>query len=671
MPRGSPRYVRPLISLAVVAILTLSAAVPSAYLALPRLRPWWNLRHLASNDAALRDRSLRYLAAHADNDPRVFQRGINALAAADDPTFSMIVSALDHALTWRRPEVPVEPWLRWVDMLARSDSTDTRVLAANLLADLHPLAGDERVSSIIETLTHDPSPDVRYNALVAATELLGVLGSPDRSAPPNARYHRIIARLLDDPASAIARQAWIVLGLVQPLTPPHADWGRYADRPTVAHAMLVARQALEPEDPAHAIAALTAEDAPPAVHAAAAHALALSDAPAARAALEQWLAERSASNPAPADRLTRWRAILALAAIHSRSPTHPPALPQVRAFLRSRSTRELTDPSIQPLILAAIHADPLALMDRQTAAATDLPLAVTDPLAELAFLEGLARLHAQRSASEPSAQPPPSTPIHPRPDSHPHLQLAALALSPAIEPARLLPLLTSDLPTVREQALLLAAHRLSPQQAAALCRQLLLDFNDRAKCAGALLAGLTDARPTIQRASSDQHSVAADLLLDRHAALRGAYYRPVRLCIELALWMQHRPIDPDPSALAVGLLGRSDLPTTTVLLVLLHQRRPEAPDYLLTPRGDEIALPSPLPTADPTSPPDPVGLRELLADYRWWNVLAATLPGYTTPTTDPPPDFWLWADPELQQLQIDTLRTWWLMHRHPTATTPP
>ena len=83
-----------------------------------------------------------------------------------------------------------------------------------------------------------------------------------------------------------------------------------------------------------------------------------------------------------------------------------------------------------------------------------------------------------------------------------------------------------------------------------------------------------------------------------------------------------------------------DLPATTILLAKLHRRRAEALDDLLNPRGE--------PTLD---------LVELLDHYRWWYVLKHYLP------EDAPP-FWVWADPQLEQFQIDVLRNWYLVNRH-------
>src|SRR5690606_13564304 len=97
---------------------------------------------------------------------------------------------------------------------------------------------------------------------------------------------------------------------------------------------------------------------------------------------------------------------------------------------------------------------------------------------------------------------------------------------------------------------------------------------------------------------------------------------------------------------AASLLLRDDLPRSTILLAMLHRDDPAALDHLLNPRGDVG--------------PD---VLDLLDRRRWWHVLRRYLP------PDAPP-LWLWADPELEDFQIDVLRCWWLLHRHRPTDTP-
>ena len=84
-------------------------------------------------------------------------------------------------------------------------------------------------------------------------------------------------------------------------------------------------------------------------------------------------------------------------------------------------------------------------------------------------------------------------------------------------------------------------------------------------------------------------------------------------------------------------------------LALLHLKDPMAFDFLLDPqdwqRRFEIGLPK------------PVTLVELLGEFRWWYVLRHYLP-------DDAPSFWVWADSDLQEFQVDRLRAWYVIHRN-------
>ena len=111
----------------------------------------------------------------------------------------------------------------------------------------------------------------------------------------------------------------------------------------------------------------------------------------------------------------------------------------------------------------------------------------------------------------------------------------------------------------------------------------------------------------------------------------------VQTIMRLGLWMQGQ--EPSFEAEMPALLTRDDLPATTLLLALLHMDRLGALDRLLAPQRE--------PSVD---------LVELFDRWRWWVVVEGYLP------EDAPP-FWVWADPQLQQFQVDVLRDWWLIRR--------
>ena len=142
----------------------------------------------------------------------------------------------------------------------------------------------------------------------------------------------------------------------------------------------------------------------------------------------------------------------------------------------------------------------------------------------------------------------------------------------------------------------------------------------------AILAGLTGLRSN---------------LLQRRLAAEDIW--AVAQIHQLGLWMQgHRP---QFDQLVDGLLVREDLPTTTILLAMLHKGPPtltRALDFLLNPRG--------APRLD---------LVQLFDQHRWWFVLKQYL---RSVGPDPPP-FWVWADPDLEAFQVEVLRDWYLVNR--------
>ena len=213
-------------------------------------------------------------------------------------------------------------------------------------------------------------------------------------------------------------------------------------------------------------------------------------------------------------------------------------------------------------------------------------------------------------------------PVDAVPDNAPDmLRMAIVASMREPAPDDLLPVFDHEAPALRDRACVIAGDRFTPEQNTALIAGLLADYNDRAKMSGAVLAGLT--------------GLQTSLLERKH----GQEDNPqVQQVMELGLWMQGKRPEFD---CAVSLwLTHDDLPATTILLAKLHRRRAEALDDLLNPRG-ELTL----------------DLVELLDHYRWWYVLKHYLP------EDAPP-FWVWADPQLEQFQIDVLRNWYLVNRH-------
>lgn len=184
----------------------------------------------------------------------------------------------------------------------------------------------------------------------------------------------------------------------------------------------------------------------------------------------------------------------------------------------------------------------------------------------------------------------------------------------------LLPAMRSDDAPLRDVACVVAARSLDDAQNAKLIEVALTDYHDTAKQAGAILAGLTGQK--------------TDLLCER-AASEDQWH--VQTIMRLGLWMRGQL--PEFEAELPALLTRDDLPATTLTLALLHKDVSLGLDRLLAPQRE--------PSMD---------LVELLDRWRWWVVVSEYLP-------EQAPPFWVWADPELQQFQIDVLRDWWLIYR--------
>ena len=208
-------------------------------------------------------------------------------------------------------------------------------------------------------------------------------------------------------------------------------------------------------------------------------------------------------------------------------------------------------------------------------------------------------------------------------------RLEAVRLHRDPSPEMLAPLFSSDSPTLRDRAVLLAAERFPPEANASLIRELLTDFDDRAKASGAMLAGLT--------------GLERDLLGEK-AAKEDVW--AVAQVLRLGLWMQSTEA-PDVNPGPGGLLTQQGVPRSTVLLAMLHrgdEHRRAAMDYLLLPPNEPA-------TAD---------VADLLGRQRWWPVLRQYLP---PEALEAGVTFDVWGSPRTQALQVDVLRAWWLTHR--------
>lgn len=607
-------------------VLTTLVAIPTAYVLVPHAKRWQMLSRLTHPDLSKRELALNYVIQFADENPRVRQAAIQRLNVRDRANFLQLVHALDQAGQWQRPTVPVGAWLRWLEILGSDPSAEARILASQLLAQQQDLSGHPQALALIQRWSRDPDPDVRYNTLATAAGLYG--RAADRSV-----YEKLIAQAARDPQPTIARHAWLILGLIDPVSGVATNW---RDQPsTVAQAVLWASLHTNPQNPQPAIQALQDPQADPTLRAMAAYALHQSDTPQAREALTRFIRHAPAAPlHSPDQAMILWRAILAVRL--DAGLAKDPAGTTIVQWIKDAQKRQLisvmkrlTDvqgphhdtASLQPLLLAAYHRlgeIDSAGLDRILE--TELGTMLDQPLTTLAMLEGLpvGRYRIGIPANMPDI-----------------LRLAAVAAMADPTPQHLMPLFTAPRATLRDLACVVAADRFSHDKNAQLVASLLNHFNDDAKRSGAILAGLTGLHPELLAKKARHEDIWS-----------------VRQIMSLGLWMQ-TPRTPSAAGLpsdtpslaatptgARGLLTRDDLPTSTVLLAMLHQGQPAAWDFLFNPQGEEQ-----------------IDLLEWFSQARWWRVLGRYLP------TDAPP-FWVWADPALAQFQIDLLREWYLLHRH-------
>jgi len=183
-------------------------------------------------------------------------------------------------------------------------------------------------------------------------------------------------------------------------------------------------------------------------------------------------------------------------------------------------------------------------------------------------------------------------------------------------------LLRSPQAPLRDAGCVLAVRDLTQNEVDTLTTELLENPDAHARMAGAILSGVTGRQTDALRQSLAQQTDWTTATVMR-----------------LGLWMQDR--DTEHLIHPPSLLARPDIPRTTLILAMMHRNDPFALEALLNPHGEA-----------------PDDLPRLLDDYGWWRVLDRYLPG------DAP----LWrpdTDAELQRLQTDLLRDWYMLNRHP------
>lgn len=207
--------------LPITLLVSLSAAVPVAYVTFPHVYRWRMIARVASDDLESRELGLRYVLTHAGRDEAVRRAAIARLDRLDDERFFQLAATLNLAGVWARPTVPDEAWFRWLSPLVGDANRESRILAAQRLADLSDLATDPRVVDRLKTLMGDADADVRLNALAAAAELAGAARFQQVDPAP---LDALVTAATRDTEPRIARDAFIFVGLLDPASGVSANW---------------------------------------------------------------------------------------------------------------------------------------------------------------------------------------------------------------------------------------------------------------------------------------------------------------------------------------------------------------------------------------------------------------------------------------------------------------
>ncbi|MEM9110514.1 MAG: hypothetical protein AAGC72_10870 [Planctomycetota bacterium] len=570
-------------------------------------------------------------------DGLVKMKGIDAVKAANqllaaldpegDAELLQVVDLLDTRLLWSRRWVPIDLWVRWLVVLAGSESELTQFNTAKRLGGLPEAVENARVVGALALLAKSPHGTVRNRVLNVCAGYAAIAEDPTS-------YEQIIFELGGDPNTTIARRAWMIVGHLNPLSGFAVNW-KDAD-PVVAEAMLWAAVKTNPGNDKPALAAMQTAGYE------AAGAL----------ALNEW--RRPFAVVTDADLVIQR---------HLEPGSNQAIATKVRSILVSKDFMNLEATVIEDYGYEPIKDESLAAL---YLAGYWIRVGVADgfdqdaPFAELllaASLEGV--FEHQGIGSNPAdakrmlvaeAGWPPFARLLAAAHGIKDIDLDQLIAELPLDEPALLDLFTlalthadnkvidrfirSSHPEMLTMAMLASVIKgYEPQliqggNADFIRRHPELTSEQLWAMSDAELAGLglsrIDALPVLYEAAnaappSAKRAVEAKLL-------------------QLALWVRG-DLGDDFTPIAEAMLLDEQLPTSTVLMYLLHMQRPAAFDYLF---GDLTA-----------ERPD---LSELFIQQRYWHVFRRFVG-----TSDL--QLWLWGDPAAQAFQLEAMRQWYAVNR--------
>ena len=542
-----------------------------------------------------------------------------------DAELLQVVDLLDTRLLWSKKWAPLDLWVRWLGVIAVSDSELTQAQTAQRLGELPEAADDPRIAASLGQLAGSKYDTVR-------NIVLNVLAGYAAIAEDPTEYEQLIFKLGEDENTIIARRAWMIVGHLDPFSGFAVKW-KDAD-PVVAEAMLWASVKTDPENDKPAIDALKTEGYE------AAGAL----------ALNEW--RRPQVPVSDADVLFQ--------TLIKGANTQDEMVDAWRCILASKDYINAEASVIDPYGFGPVKDQKLAhlhLAGRWVAAALTPKFDAEDPLSGAlltAHLEGLFDHGGNGGNAIKLLEVDPDWPTFVR------LLIAAHGVEgvdldrlvgelPLSEPA-LLDLFTIALTYADNDVIDRFIRSAHPQMVtmAALASsmkgyrpQLIKGIN------AAFLRSNPDLDVEALRSKSDEEltklglsriDALAPLLDAAEAAPPSANRAGEAKLLKLALWMRG-DLGDDFTPTAEAMLFDEEVPTSTVLMSLLHRKRPVALDYLF---GDLV-----------TPRPD---LHELFVQQRYWHVLR-----HFVDTTDL--TLWLWGDPEAQAFQLEAMRQWYAVNR--------
>lgn len=432
-----------------------------------------------------------------------------------------VVDLLDARTIWYKPWAPQDTWVRWLGVLAESDSQLTQAQAAKQLGELPDATDDPRILASLKKLSTSKYEKVRNIVLQQAAGYATIAKDP-------IEFEQLIFEFGNDENKHIARRAWMIVGHLKPMSGFAVKW-KEAD-PFVAEAMLWAAAKTNP------------------------------------------------GNPKPA-----WDA-------YDNAATRPLSLQALSRFRDEQSIQRFTQ-TIPVVPVEQINIDPDRLIPYLSSPDTDASQVIAIACVSIRsnrrdtpeLIERLVRMR----------------------QSQPRLLGALLAALNGTRPT----LIEGDFGRVFKQFPDTTSddlHAMSDEKLDTLGLR-------RVDALPALLEAAEAAPPSANR------SVEAKLL-------------------KLALWMRG-DLGEDFTAAAEGMLHDGELPTSTVLMCLLHTKRPIALDYLF---GDLVS--------------QRPNLHKLFIQERFWHIFRGFVDSSDLP-------LWLEGAPEAQSFQLEAIMQWYAVNR--------